>query len=86
MNDYPRGHDPIMDREPRSRQFALGLVVPLGTDGFWINIEVVDSRTKPTSVNAVTTRDRYHRFLTRVGYHWLRARDINTSTLMALNI
>ncbi|QZN96496.1 ShlB/FhaC/HecB family hemolysin secretion/activation protein [Symbiopectobacterium purcellii] len=86
LNGYPRGDDPIMDSEPRSRQFALGLVVPLGTDGFWLNLEGVDSRTKPTSETAVTTRDRYHRFSTRVGYHWLRARDINTSTLMALDI
>ncbi|WP_342321633.1 hypothetical protein AAEY27_15745 [Kosakonia sp. BYX6] len=60
--------------------------MPLGNDGFWLNVEGVDSRTKPKTDCGVTSRDRFQRLSTRVGYHWVRGRDFNTSTLVLMDV
>lgn len=86
LNGYPRGDNPFTDTQPRNRQWALGVVVPLGTDGLWMNVEGVDSRTKPKTDSGLTSRDHFQRLSSRVGYHWVRARDFNTSTLLSLDV
>lgn len=86
LNGYPRGDNPFTDTHPRNRQWALGAVVPLRNDGAWMNVEGVDSRTLPKSDNGLTSRDHFQRLSTRLGYHWVRARDFNTSTLLSFDV
>ncbi len=76
----------LFSSDPRNRQMVLGVNVPLGLDGWWLNLEGVDSRTHPTSDLAYTMRDDFQRFSVRTGYNWLRSRDLNTTSILLFDI
>ena len=76
----------LFANDPRNRQMVLGVNVPLGLDGLWLNLEGVDSRTHPTSDLAYTMRDDFQRFSVRTGYNWLRTRDLNTTSIVTFDI
>lgn len=78
------GQDVFGD-DPRNRQLAAGLTLPLGVDGMWFNLEGTDSRTHPTSSLGYTMMDEYQRLSTRLGYHWLRGRDANLSSTIGFD-
>ncbi|TBW38295.1 ShlB/FhaC/HecB family hemolysin secretion/activation protein [Siculibacillus lacustris] len=86
LNGYPGFNDGVFNKDPRNRQAIAGVTLPLGTDGAWLNLEAVDSRTHPTSTLAYTMADRYQRFSTRLGYNWVRSRDVNTSSTLAFDV
>lgn len=86
LSGYPGFNDSIFDSDPRNRQIVAGVTVPLGTDGAWLNLEGVDSHTHPTSDLSFTMVDHYQRFSTKLGYNWVRSRDFNTSSVVALDV
>lgn len=75
----------LLSSDPRNRQIAAGLTLPIGTDGWWLGIEGLDSRTHPTSTQAFTIADRFQRLSTTIGYSWLRSRDGNLSTSLSFD-
>lgn len=86
LNGYPGFKDSILSDDPRNRQIIAGFTLPLGTDGFWLNMEGVDSRTHPTSDLSYTMEDHYQRFSTKLGYSWIRARELNTSSVLSFDV
>ncbi|WP_288431026.1 ShlB/FhaC/HecB family hemolysin secretion/activation protein [uncultured Agrobacterium sp.] len=86
LSGYPGFNDAVFDSDPRNRQIVAGVTVPLGTDGAWLNLEGVDSHTHPTSELSFTMVDHYQRFSTKLGYSWVRSRDFNTSSVLALDV
>lgn len=86
LNGYPGFTDTIFDEDPRNRQFVAGFTLPLGTNGLWLGVEGVDSRTNPLSDLPYTIEDHYQRLSTKLGYSWIRARDLNTSSVLAFDI
>ncbi len=75
----------LLSSDPRNRQLAAGLTLPLGTDGWWLGIEGLDSRTRPTSTQPFVITDRYQRVSSTIGYSWLRSRDANLSTSLSFD-
>lgn len=65
--------------DPRNRQIVAGFTLPLGTDGWWLGIEGLDSRTHPDSNSGYSMRDRYQRFSAKLGYSDIRSRDLNAA-------
>jgi hemolysin activation/secretion protein len=86
LSGYPGFNDSIFSDDPRNRQAIAGFTVPLGTDGAWLNMEGVDSQTHPTSDLAYTMVDHYQRLSTKLGYSWIRARDLNTSSVLSFDV
>lgn len=86
LNGYPGFNGSIFDEDPRNRQIIAGFTLPFGTDGFWLNMEGVDSRTHPKSDLSYTMEDDYQRLSTKLGYSWIRARDFNTSSILGFDV
>ena len=75
----------LLTSDPRNRQIAAGLILPLGTDGWWFGLEGLDSRTRPTSTQPFVISDRFQRLSSTLGYSWLRSRDANLSTSLSFD-
>lgn len=87
LSGYPGATDQnLFSDDPRNRQIIAGITLPLGTNGVWLNVEGVDSKTHPTSDLGYTMVDDYQRLSTRLGYGWLRSRSANASTLIGLDV
>ncbi|OMP68894.1 ShlB/FhaC/HecB family hemolysin secretion/activation protein, partial [Agrobacterium tumefaciens] len=85
LSGYPGVNDDVFSDDPRNRQVIAGFTLPLGTDGAWLNMEGVDSQTHPTSNLAYTMVDHYQRLSTKLGYSWIRARDLDTSSVLSFD-
>ena len=87
LGGYPGGENgSVFDENPRNRQAVVGVTVPLGTDGWWVNAEAVDSQTHPTSNLGYTMLDHYQKLSGSLGYHWVRGRQFNTSSLLTFEM
>jgi len=76
-------HD-VFSEDPRYRILALGTVVPLGTSGLSLNLELTTSDTTPDD-DATPTRSNFDRQSVRLIYPWIRSRQYNLTTQMALD-
>ena len=83
---YPGLDGGFFSSDPRNRQIAGGVSMPLGTNGLWFGLEGVDSRTHPLSQTGVTLMDHYQRGSVRLGYKWVRSRTFNTSSQISLDL
>lgn len=72
--------------DPRNRQMSAGFILPLALDGLSLNVEATDTRTNPTSEQGYRLRDHYERLAMRLNYDWLRSRDLDLSSSLALEI
>jgi hemolysin activation/secretion protein len=86
LGAYPGFQSNVFDEMPRNRQIVLGMTLPIGEQGWWFNIEGIDSRTNPKTNQAYSIEDHYQRFSSGIGYHWLRSRNMNTSTIVSYEI
>lgn len=86
LNGYPGFGNDIFEADPRNRQLSAGVTLPVGIDGFWLNMEGVDSRTHPKSQTPYEMDDHFQRLSIRLGYGWLRSRDLNTSTVISFDL
>uniref|UniRef100_A6VSJ0 Polypeptide-transport-associated domain protein ShlB-type n=1 Tax=Marinomonas sp. (strain MWYL1) TaxID=400668 RepID=A6VSJ0_MARMS len=80
LGGYPGSKNSMFNSDPRNRQMVVGFTLPLTINGLWLNVEGVDSRTHPTSNLNFTMLDEYQRFSAKLGYNWLRSRNLNTSS------
>ena len=87
LGGYPGSENgSVFDDAPRNRQAVVGVTMPLGTDGWWVNAEGVDSQTHPTSDLGYTMLDHYQKLSGSLGYHWIRGRQFNTSSLLTFEM
>ncbi|MCL6282724.1 ShlB/FhaC/HecB family hemolysin secretion/activation protein [Ruegeria sp. 2012CJ41-6] len=70
--------------DPRYRIFALGAVVPIGTEGMTFNIEGTASRANPDLDFAPTTSE-FDRLSFRLYYPWIRSRQLNLTSQLILD-
>lgn len=69
------GSESFLGQYPLSRVFALGTVIPLGLDGWTLNLEATQSSTTPRPrAGAPQTQSTFSRFSTRLRYPLLRGR------------
>ena len=81
------GSNGFFGSSPLSRTLAGGIVLPIGIDGFTLNVEATQARTYPISnVIAVSTADWFERLSIRARYPWLRSRRSNLAVGAALDI
>ncbi|KMK65803.1 ShlB/FhaC/HecB family hemolysin secretion/activation protein [Puniceibacterium sp. IMCC21224] len=74
----------ILDADPRYRIFAVGAVMPLGPSGLALNVELTTSDTTPDDSTA-PTRSNFDRQSLRLIYPWIRSRQFNLTTQVALD-
>jgi len=86
LGGYPGSKNSVFTSDPRNRQMVAGFTLPLSINGLWLNVEGVDSHTHPTSDLSYTMLDHYQRFSTKVGYSWIRSRNLNTSSEIGFDI
>ncbi|WP_415182326.1 ShlB/FhaC/HecB family hemolysin secretion/activation protein [Phaeovulum sp.] len=70
--------------DPRYRVLAAGALVPLGTSGLALNGEVTVSHTTPDD-DIVPTQSQFDRQSLRLIYPWIRSRQMNLTTQLALD-
>jgi hemolysin activation/secretion protein len=69
------GYGNFFDENARNRLFAVGTVVPLGLNGWTLNLEATQSRTTPRPLSsAPQTMSDFSRFSTRLRYPVVRGR------------
>lgn len=88
MSGWPGdGHGNFFDEYARNRLFALGTVIPLGLDGWTLNLEATQSRTTPRPRSgAPQTTSTFSRFATRLRYPVLRGRAASAYVEAAFDI
>lgn len=86
LGGYFGAENSVFSGDPRNRQVVAGFNLPLSIDGIWMNAEVVSSQTHPTTHVGYTVPDDYQRFSTKLGYHWVRSRNLNTSSVLGLDL
>ena len=83
---HPSGSDAagfggLFDERPRMRSLSGGAVVPLGTDGLTLNLEVTESRTTPRpGFGQPQTASVFDRYSVRLRYPWVRSRALNLAS------
>ncbi len=75
----------LFDEDPRYRIFAVGAIVPLGRSGLSLNVELTTSDTTPDD-DATPTRSDFDRQSIRLIYPWIRSRQFNLTTQVALDV
>ncbi|WP_413208174.1 ShlB/FhaC/HecB family hemolysin secretion/activation protein [Rhodospirillum sp. A1_3_36] len=87
VGGYPGTKDgTLFDSDPRNRQLAGGVIVPLGVDAPWFNLEAVQSQTHGTTDLAYTLSDDFFRATAKLGYTWIRGREANTASTLAFDL
>lgn len=84
IGGYP--DDDLFGADPRNRQMSAGFILPLGLDGLSLNVEATDTKTNPDSEMGYRLSDHYERLSLRLNYDWLRSRDLNLSSSLALDV
>ncbi|MFD1745488.1 ShlB/FhaC/HecB family hemolysin secretion/activation protein [Rhizobium helianthi] len=83
---YPNGGDNgFLSGDPRNRQLAGGVIIPLHIEGLSLNLEGTDARTLPESDLGFGMSDHFQRFSARLNYDWWRSRDLDLSTNLAFD-
>ena len=84
MSGAPQAN--LFDRNPRNRAVAGGVVVPLGTDGFSLNLEYTDARTTPrVPANSPIFSSHFTRFSSRASYPVVRSRALTVTASAAFD-
>lgn len=85
-NGYPGGGPgPFFADDPRNRQLAAGIILPLGFDGLSFNLEGTDARTAPLPAGGLRSDDVFDRISARLRYAWIRSRDVNLNTELSFD-
>ena len=81
LSGSPRG---FLSGDPRYRVMALGALMPVGTSGLAVNVELTKSDTTPDNDEA-PTRSVFERQSLRVIYPWIRSRNTNLTSQFILD-
>jgi hemolysin activation/secretion protein len=81
------GSDNFFQEYARNRLFALGTVIPLGLNGWTLNLEATQSRTTPRPRSgAPQTTSTFSRFSTRLRYPVVRGRTASAYLEAAFDV
>ncbi len=77
----------FFDEYARNRLFAVGIVLPLGLNGWTLNLEATKSRTTPRPRSGTPqTTSEFSRFATRLRYPMLRSREASAYLEAAFDV
>ena len=77
----------VWGEHPRNRMAAAGFVLPIGTDGWSVNLEVSNSATSPrVQKQALATTSSFDRYSARLRYGFIRSRSLSATAEMAMDI
>lgn len=88
LGGYPDGgENGLFTDDPRNRNYAAGIVVPIGYDGLTLNLEATRTRANPTAEpGALGFGSAFERYSARIRYPWIRSRALTISTEVSFDV
>jgi hemolysin activation/secretion protein len=87
VNGAPFNEGGVTGQNPRNRMVAAGFVLPIGDDGWSINLEASNSATTPhTPTKALATTSSFDRYSTRLRYGFIRSRGLSATGELAFDV
>lgn len=88
LGGYPDGgENGLFTDDPRNRNYAAGIVVPIGYDGLTLNLEATRTRANPTAEpGALDFGSAFERYSARIRYPWIRSRALTISTEVSFDV
>ncbi|TPL00800.1 ShlB/FhaC/HecB family hemolysin secretion/activation protein [Mesorhizobium sp. B2-4-16] len=84
---YPDGGDQgLFSDDPRNRNYAAGIVVPIGHDGLTLNLEVSRTRANPDAEpGSLGFGSEFERYSASLRYPWIRSRALTVSSELSFD-
>jgi len=84
---YPDGgENGLFTDDPRNRNYAAGIVVPIGHDGLTLNLEATRTRANPTAEpGTLGFGSAFERYSARLRYPWIRSRALTISSELSFD-
>jgi len=88
LGGYPDGGESgLFTDSPRNRNYAAGVVVPLGYDGLTLNLEATRTRANPTAEpGTLGFGSEFERYSARLRYPWIRSRELTVSSELSFDV
>ncbi|GLQ77000.1 polypeptide-transport-associated domain protein shlb-type [Mesorhizobium huakuii] len=87
IGGYPDGGESgLFTDAPRNRNYAAGIVVPIGYDGLTLNLEATRTRANPTAEpGTLGFGSEFERYSARLRYPWIRGRALTVSSELSFD-
>ncbi len=84
---YPNGgENGVFTDGPRNRNYAAGIVLPIGYDGLTLNLEATRTRANPTAEpGTLGFGSEFERYSARLRYPWIRSRELTISSELSFD-
>ena len=84
---YPNGGDNgVFSGDPRNRNYAAGIVVPIGYDGLTFNLEASRTRANPNAEpGSLGFGSEFERYSASLRYPWIRSRALTVSSELSFD-
>ena len=84
---YPNGGDQgLFSEDPRNRNYAAGIVLPIGYDGLTLNLEASRTRANPNAEpGSLGFGSEFERYSARLRYPWIRSRALTVSSELSFD-
>ena len=84
---YPNGGDQgLFSDGPRNRNYAAGIVLPIGYDGLTLNLEASRTRANPNAEpGSLGFGSEFERYSARLRYPWIRSRALTVSSELSFD-
>lgn len=85
---YPNGGESgLFTDGPRNRNYAAGIVVPIGYDGLTLNLEASRTQANPAAEpGTLGFGSAFERYSARLRYPWIRSRALTISTELSFDV
>ncbi len=84
---YPNGgENGLFTGDPRNRNYAAGIVLPIGYDGLTLNLEATRTRANPDAEpGSLGFGSAFERYSARLRYPWIRSRALTLSSQLSFD-
>ncbi|MGX5803456.1 ShlB/FhaC/HecB family hemolysin secretion/activation protein [Bradyrhizobium sp. Arg314] len=84
---YPSGGDQgLFSEDPRNRNYAAGIVLPIGYDGLTLNLEASRTRANPNAeAGSLGFGSEFERYSASLRYPWIRSRALTVSSELSFD-
>jgi len=88
VGGYPDGgENGLFTDRARNRNYAAGIVVPIGYDGLTLNLEATRTRANPTAEpGTLGFGSAFERYSARLRYPWIRSRELTVSSELSFDV